>query len=123
MISFPPRYVPLRSICSNEQEIYDIFATKAGCFPSANVFECLVNASYATLQNASGEATKLVPYGTWAFLPVTDGSLIPELPSHQLLSGAVNGKYTMCGNNGQEGAPFVPQNITTEAQLMSWAFT
>jgi len=87
------------------------------------VFQCLVNASFTTLQNASGEATKLVPYGTWAFLPVTDGVLLEELPSAQLLSGAVNGKYTMCGNNGQEGAPFVPQNITTEADLMSWAYT
>ena len=87
------------------------------------MFNCLVNAPFSRLQNASGEATKLVPYGTWAFLPVTDGSLLPQRPSTQLLAGAVNGYYIMTGNNAQEGAPFVPQNISTDADVQSWATT
>ncbi len=43
-----------------------------------------------------------------------------DLPSQQLLRKKVNGKNALIGNNAIEGAPFTPQNITTENDLLSW---
>lgn len=55
-----------------------------------------------------------------AFLPVTDGTLIQDLPSQQLLRKQVNGRNLLVGNNANEGPIFTPQNITTEDGLVAW---
>jgi hypothetical protein len=104
------------------QALYQSFAINAGCYPSSDVFNCLVSADFATLQFASQQVTRQVPYSMWAFLPVTDGSFIQQQPSSQLLSGAINGKYVLAGHNANEGSEFVPQNISTFSELSSWAF-
>lgn len=59
-------------------------------------------------------------YGTWGFLPVTDGVFIQQIPSQALLKKQVNGKNCLAGNNADEGTIFTPQNISTEADLVSW---
>jgi carboxylesterase type B len=107
---------------SEKQKLYNDFASAAGCSSSSDVFACLVNSSYSTLQYASQQTTRQVPYGTWAFLPVTDGSYIREAPSSQLLAKAVNGKYVLAGHNAQEGVGLVPNNISTQNDLAAWAF-
>jgi carboxylesterase type B len=61
-----------------------------------------------------------VTFGTWAFLPVTDGSLVQSLPSSQLLEKRVNGRSLLVGNNANEGPAFTPQTITSESALLSW---
>jgi len=53
------------------------------------------------------------------FLPVTDGKLIQQLPSQQLLKRQVNGLRVLSGDNANEGASFVPR-IRTQADLLSW---
>jgi carboxylesterase type B len=74
----------------------------------------------ATLQAASVAITATVTYGTWAFLPVTDGSLVQSAPSSQLLEKRVNGRSLLVGNNANEGPAFTPQNVTDEATLLAW---
>jgi len=68
-----------------------------------------------TLQKASAAVSQEARNGQWAFIPVTDGSFLQDLPTVQLLGGKANGVAMLSGNNANEGYYFVPQNITTEA--------
>jgi len=72
------------------------------------------------LMNASAKISGSGTYGTWGFLPVTDGIFVQQLPSQQLLQKQVNGKNALLGNNADEGPSFTPQNITTEDSLLAW---
>ncbi|KAE8440677.1 hypothetical protein EG329_006829 [Mollisiaceae sp. DMI_Dod_QoI] len=108
---------------------YYAFAQAAGCLspyavgsPARNstIFQCLVEKDSATLQNASAAISSSGNYGTWGFLPVTDGAFIQQLPSQQLQKKQVNGLRMLAGNNALEGPSFVPQNITTEDELVTF---
>lgn len=85
---------------------YYAFASAVGCFGppalpqnniSNSIFECLVKKDTATLQNASATVSGSSRYGTWAFLPVTDGVFIRLLPSQQLLNKQTNGNAMLVG--------------------------
>ncbi|RFU29022.1 hypothetical protein B7463_g7304, partial [Scytalidium lignicola] len=109
---------------------YYAFATMAGCPPVTaygginnthpSIFNCLVNQDTETLQRASFNISASGIYGTWGFLPVTDGVFLPQLPSQQLLQKQVNGLNMLSGNNANEGPSFTPQNIHTEDELIAW---
>ncbi|KAK3068502.1 hypothetical protein LTR53_013873 [Teratosphaeriaceae sp. CCFEE 6253] len=107
---------------------YYAFATQAGCPPnmpylangSTPIFECLLSKDSATLINASTTVSQEGSYGTWAFLPVTDGIFVQDLPSRQLARGQVNGRNLLVGNNANEGVGFTPQDITTEQDLVDY---
>ena len=113
----------------NPSQSYYAFASAAGCFGnpplpqgnlSSSIFECLVKADSATLQKASAVISGSGRFGTWAFLPVTDGVFIQQLPSQQLLSKQVNGVNMLVGNNADEGVAFTPQNIVTEDDFVAF---
>lgn len=83
-------------------QYYQAFAKAAGCSsgsttPGPSVFSCLVNADTTVLQNASASVSVSGEFGTFAFLPVTDGSFIQAAPSQQLLKKAVSGKRVLVG--------------------------
>ncbi|KAH7383590.1 carboxylesterase type B [Cadophora sp. MPI-SDFR-AT-0126] len=108
---------------------YYAFAEAAGCLSgyafgsptgAKPIFKCLVEKDTATLQNATAFISGSGTYGSWAFLPVTDGKFIQQLPSAQLQKKQVNGLRVLSGNNALEGPYFVPQNITSEEDLVSW---
>lgn len=73
-----------------------------------------------TLQLASFAVSASGIYGTWGFLPVTDGVFIQQTPSQQLLKKQLNGEHLLVGNNANEGPLFTPQDITTEDELLAW---
>jgi carboxylesterase type B len=105
---------------------YYAFASQAGCTiggygnASQTIFDCLLSKDSATLQKASAAVTAGVTFGTWAFLPVTDGTLVQSRPSTQLLEKRVNGRSLLVGNNANEGQSFTPQSITSESALLAW---
>ena len=106
---------------------YYAFAGLANCMPNTaygssarTIFECLVNQDTETLQYASFNVSSSGTFGTWGFLPVTDGVFIQDVPSQQLLEKKVNGENLLVGNNANEGPLFVPQTIDTEADLVAW---
>jgi len=106
------------------QSYYD-FARRAGCLTDtvtagSTVFACLQAADSRTLQKASADAGLWSHFGQWAFLPVTDGTLLRQRPTEQLLRGPVNGERMLTGNNANEGNYFVRQNIATEAAFRQW---
>ena len=83
---------------------YYAFAHAVGCFDdrafgsaTQTIFQCLVGKDTMTLQNASNYISTSSRYGTWGFLPVTDGSFIQQLPSQQLLEKRVNGLRLLAG--------------------------
>ena len=85
---------------------YYAFASAVGCFgppalpqsnSSASIFQCLVAQDTEALQNASATISGSSRYGTWAFLPVTDGAFVQQLPSQQLLKKQVNGNRILVG--------------------------
>jgi len=108
-------------------QAYYAFATEAGCPPmwaygnaSMTVFNCLISQNTTTLQRASFTVSSSGLVGTWGFLPVTDGVFIQDVPSQQLLRKRVNGQNALIGNNANEGTPFTPTTIKTEADLVAW---
>ncbi|GAC94387.1 carboxylesterase [Pseudozyma hubeiensis SY62] len=109
---------------------YYAFAASAGCFDATaygntnqSILECLVNKDAATLQLANVKTAASAFYGTWPFLPVTDGAYILDVPSRQLNQRKVNGKRLLVGNNGAEGGLFVQRNMDTEAKVRNWLST
>ena len=63
--------------------------------------------------NASVAVSQSGTWGSFAFLPVTDGILIQERPSKQLAEGRINGLNHLAGHNALEGAAWVPSIIKT----------
>lgn len=109
---------------------YYAFAAEAGCFNGTaygntrqNIFQCLLTKDTATLQQANVKVSASSFYGTWSFLPVTDGNYVQSVPSKQFNERKVNGKRLLVGNNGAEGALFVPRDITTEDDVKNWLGT
>ena len=74
----------------------------------------------SALQAASALVSGSGTFGTWGFLPVTDGIFIQSAPSQALLHRKVNGLNHLSGNNAEEGLLFTTQNITTEIDLLAW---
>ncbi|KAG4424492.1 hypothetical protein IFR04_002370 [Cadophora malorum] len=100
-------YIPTQS--------YYAFALAAGCFPGVavgspsgqgDIFKCLLEQSTDTIRNASAIVASSGNYGTYGFAPFKKKQ--------------VNGRSVLSGNNAEEGSNFVPQNITTEAQLVDY---
>ncbi|EST09190.2 Carboxylesterase, type B [Kalmanozyma brasiliensis GHG001] len=109
---------------------YYAFAAEAGCFngtaygkTAQNIFECLLTKDTQTLQQANVKVSASSFFGTWSFLPVTDGKYILSVPSQQLNERRVNGKHLLVGNNAAEGGLFVPRDIDTEEKLKTWLST
>ncbi|KAH8174972.1 carboxylesterase family protein [Sarocladium implicatum] len=109
-------------------QAYYAFATLAGCPPSMpygrqkaqGIFDCLQAVDADKIANASAILAQSGIYGTWSFAPVTDRALVTGRPSEQLLKRKLNGLNTLVGHTANEGAPFVPQNITTDEEFEAW---
>ena len=83
---------------------YYAFAAAAGCqtmLPQNNfndsIFQCLVGKDTKTLQKANYDISATGRYATGAFLPVTDGNFVQQLPSQQLLHKKLNGVNLLVG--------------------------
>lgn len=85
------------------ESTYAGFAIAAGCLDEntpaddATVFACLQAADSETLQKANQKVNSAGRYGSWSFIPVTDGEFLRDLPSVQLRSGSVNGARFLSG--------------------------
>jgi hypothetical protein len=85
-------------------DYYLQFARRAGCLDAnataptdGSLFRCLERTDTLTLQNASAYTSYAAKASQWAFIPVTDGKLIREQPTEQLLAGKVNGELMLAG--------------------------
>ncbi|KAK0610973.1 carboxylesterase [Immersiella caudata] len=108
-------------------DYYLQFARRAGCLEAdeavptdGSLFKCLEKTDTIALQNASAYTSYAAKASQWAFIPVTDGKLIREQPTEQLLAGKVNGERMLAGANANEGRYFVPNNITTADRFLAF---
>jgi carboxylesterase type B len=100
--------------------LYNEFATAAGCGNSSAVLECLRHKDTDALQLANFQVSTRQAYGTWAFYPVTDFDLIPSPTTKALARRQVNGQTMFVGHNANEGPLFVPDGINTVEDLKAW---
>lgn len=110
-------------------QAYYALASAAGCDAknaylhngSQPIFECLSSVDSDVLKNASAAVSQSGTWGTWAFLPVTDGIVIQDRPSKALAEGKINGLNHLSGNNALEGASWVePGSIETIDDLVAY---
>ena len=94
-------------------DAYNGFVAAAGCKISKDKLQCLRSADTVVLQNASAKVSEAGPFGTFAFLPVTDGSFVKQRPSQQLASKSVKGLRVLSGNMANEGVPLSPPTTRT----------
>jgi carboxylesterase type B len=94
-------------------KVYDDFASAAGCSEAEDTLQCLRDADTVVLQNSSFKVSEAGPFGTFAFLPVTDGTFVQKRPSEQLISKALKGKRILSGNMASEGIPLSPPTAKT----------
>jgi carboxylesterase type B len=92
---------------------YDDFAEIAGCSDAKDTLACLRSANTTALQTASQKVNEASAFGSFTWLPVTDGSFIRERPSQQLLSECVKGKRVLSGNMANEGVPLADPSTRT----------
>ncbi|KAH8884164.1 carboxylesterase type B [Thozetella sp. PMI_491] len=110
-------YIPSQS--------YYRFAKAAGCLGSVNItaFDCLVRQNFTTLLKASEHVSTNGKYGTWGFLPVTDGDFLKTRPSLQLFQRRINAKRALVTYSADEGVQYTPQNIVTEDDFLDYVHT
>jgi len=94
-------------------EAYNNFVNHVGCSTSSNTLKCLRDADTVVLQNASAKVSEAGPFGTFAFLPVIDGSFVKDRISKQLLAKTLQGKRILSGNMANEGIPLSPPTTKT----------
>lgn len=113
-------------------QAYYAFAHAAGCDVShaylhngsKPIFDCLVEADEQTLMEANVNISQSGTWGSFAFLPVTDGNLVQDRPSQALKEGKINGISHLAGHQALEGASWVPpHSISTINDLVDYIDT
>jgi carboxylesterase type B len=94
-------------------EAYNEFVSAAGCANSTDKLQCLRQADTQVVQNASAKVSEASSFGMFAFVPVTDGSFVRQLPTVQLASKALKGKRILSSNMASEGVPLGPPTTLT----------
>ncbi|KAI8943494.1 hypothetical protein NX059_001496 [Plenodomus lindquistii] len=104
-------------------QAYSQFVNYAGCAKSSDKLKCLRDADTVILQNASARVSEAGPFGTFAFLPVTDGSFVKDRLTKQLLAKALQGKRVLSGNMANEGVPLSPPTTKTLQDFRNYIST
>jgi carboxylesterase type B len=102
---------------------YGGFVEAAGCSSAKNKLGCLREADTIVLQNASAKVSEAGSFGTWAFLPVTDGTFIRDRLSTSLFFKSLKGKRVLSGNMANEGVPLAPLTTSTLSDFRSYINT
>jgi carboxylesterase type B len=95
------------------KKAYEEFVKASGCASEKSTIKCLRAADTVILQNASARVSEAGPFGTFAFLPVTDGTFVQNRLSTSLFSKSLKGKRVLSGNMANEGVPLAPPTTRT----------
>ncbi|KAI4693885.1 uncharacterized protein J4E84_002461 [Alternaria hordeiaustralica] len=108
-------WVPYQHDYDDEQpaEAYAAFLEASGCSTTKESMDCLRAADTIVLQNASARVSEAGPFGTFAFLPVTDGTFVQDRLSTTLTSKPLKGRRVLSGNMANEGVPLSPPTART----------
>ncbi|KAJ7134759.1 alpha beta-hydrolase [Mycena epipterygia] len=92
------------------QTLFNDVTTQAGC-NDINVLECLRAVDATLLQQINLDVIIASFTGSFAFVPVVDGSFITQSPTDALAQGKLNGDILLSVTNAHEGNIFVNQSV------------
>ncbi|KAJ6552148.1 Alpha/Beta hydrolase protein [Mycena sp. CBHHK59/15] len=98
------------------QTLFNNVSSQAGCAASAVPLDCLRAADSALLQDINLSMGIAGFMGTFAFVPVVDGSFILQSPTDALRQGNLNGDILLSFTNSHEGNLFVNQSAKYDVE-------
>ncbi|KAF9468175.1 Alpha/Beta hydrolase protein [Collybia nuda] len=99
------------------EAMYSDVVARANCSAADDTFACLRGTPAATLQNINIQMGDNAFFGTFAFVPVVDGTFITQRPTIALRQGKVNGQAVYAVTNTFEGAAFVNASTAPTVQV------
>ncbi|KAF5361010.1 hypothetical protein D9756_005128 [Leucocoprinus leucothites] len=100
-----------------QEQLFSEVVNGTGCSSVKDALECLRQVDVTTLQEVNGSVGNSSFFGTFIFVPVVDGKLIPRRPTQILRDGRVNGKAFLAMTNTFEGALFVDPGTASSVQV------
>ncbi|KAF9541669.1 alpha/beta-hydrolase, partial [Agrocybe pediades] len=100
--------------------LYNETVSRANCSSQADTLGCLRQADASALATANNDILDSGFSGTFAFVPVVDGTLITDSPINLLKQGKVNGKALYSVTNSFEGNDFVDQGTAATVQVENY---
>ncbi|KAF9000854.1 Alpha/Beta hydrolase protein [Cyathus striatus] len=100
--------------------LFTQIANQTGCATAKDRLACLRAVDVNTLQDANVNTCLSVFFGTFAFVPVVDGTFITKRPIEILQSGRVNGDVLLSVTNTFEGAAFVDASTAPTVQTAQY---
>ncbi|KAI5117711.1 hypothetical protein M0805_003200 [Coniferiporia weirii] len=102
------------------EQLYSKVVQQVGCSNSSDTFSCLVTADASSLETVNFNICLNDFFGTFAFVPVVDGSFIVERPMQTISRGILNGDTLLSVTNTFEGRTFVDSDITSNMSLSDY---
>ena len=113
--------------CPRAQLVYDTVVAAAGCSSASDTLECLREADYETLLNATNSVPALLSYTSVAlsYLPRPDGTIFTDSPEVLAQEGKFARVPFILGDQEDEGTLFAlfQSNITTTDELIDYLLT
>ncbi|KAF7311927.1 Carboxylic ester hydrolase [Mycena indigotica] len=103
------------------QSVYNAVVARTGCAMAKDSLGCLRELPAEALQEANVYLSANTFLGTYAFTPVTGGSLIRENPMAALKNGRINGRSTLVLANSHEGRIFVNTSLPVARSVSAYA--
>ncbi|KAL0578556.1 hypothetical protein V5O48_003457 [Marasmius crinis-equi] len=94
------------------QALYHQVVDSVNCTTAQDTLACLRKADTTALQTANTNINLAAFFGTFAFVPVVDGTFIKQRPIEALKEGKVNGEALLAVTNTNEGDLFVNQTAS-----------
>ncbi|KAI3615392.1 cephalosporin esterase [Moniliophthora roreri] len=97
------------------ESLYNQVVTQTSCSSAKDSLACLRATDVNVLETANRNISSAAFFGTFAFVPVVDGTFITQRATEAFKKGRVNGKAVLAVTNTNEGPPFVNQSAPADA--------
>lgn len=99
------------------EQLYSEVVNGTGCSSAKYSLDCLRQVDVNVLQQVNTNVANSAFFGTFIFVPVVDGRLIPRRPTEILREGNVNGEAILAVTNTFEGTNFVNSSTASTVQI------
>ncbi|KAL9715552.1 hypothetical protein Ac2012v2_002212 [Leucoagaricus gongylophorus] len=99
------------------EQLYSEVVNGTGCSSAKDSLDCLRQVDVNVLQQVNTNVANSAFFGTFIFVPVVDGRLIPRRPTEILREGNVNGEAILAVTNTFEGTNFVNSSTASTVQI------
>ncbi|KAJ4480186.1 Alpha/Beta hydrolase protein [Lentinula aciculospora] len=105
--TFLPSQYPFDDVIP--ESLYTEVVSQSNCASASDTLACLRDADISVLRTVNSNIQGAIFFGTFAFVPVIDGSFITQRPTIALREGKINGHALLAVTNMNEGPLFVDQ--------------